>query len=142
MNLAASLALNTPTPQQRFNTVCVDWDGTMVAHIPTFNRKESGQLTPYSVDFLKALLAEGFNVVILTARQDHGPVTEELQRHGFSKIRVTNIKPPAIAYIDDRAINYQDQTPVSTLLKKIEELRTKYLVQEKVADDSTVAKIA
>ena len=80
---------------------------------------------------LFSLVADGFEIHIVTARlwPGHGTAEQQqrnieqwLDQHGFVKgthyHELTNNKPPAVAYIDDRAIEFQswDQT-VSAILK-------------------------
>jgi hypothetical protein len=66
-------------------------------------------------------LIKNYNVVIFTAREDTDAVKKWMEKHfdfeknlgHFYEPIVTNIKPPAIAYIDDRGITFTDW--VSTL---------------------------
>lgn len=53
-------------------------------------------------------LVKGWQVVVFTARAELEPVREWLAKHGFPPLEVTNRKPPAWAYIDDRAIEFKD----------------------------------
>lgn len=53
-------------------------------------------------------LAQRYRVVVLTARQDFAAVRRWLTANGMGEYvdAVTNIKPNALAYIDDRAIHF------------------------------------
>ncbi len=95
-------------------------DGTMYDP-PIHGAKES----------LASLTADGFEIHIVTARLWPGHGTAEQQRrqieqwlhqHGFIKgthyHELTNNKPPAIAYIDDRAIEFQSWEQVSNQLMR------------------------
>jgi|TARA_Y100000310_G_scaffold160800_1_gene160693 acid phosphatase class B len=56
---------------------------------------------------LNMLNKKGYKVVVLTARTEHKEIQEWLKDKGVNfDIEVTNVKPPAIAYIDDRAIRF------------------------------------
>lgn len=64
-----------------------------------------------SIEAIKRLQKEGFEVFIFTSRSSKGAVRNQairrwLKKHGLDNIEVTNIKKPAIAYIDDRAIRF------------------------------------
>jgi hypothetical protein len=45
-------------------------------------------------------------IVVLTSRprEQHAEIFMELLRHGFPIEHVTNVKPPAEAYLDDKAV--------------------------------------
>jgi hypothetical protein len=131
MNLAAStsLALGEHV-NARFNTVCVDFDGTIAEHTPTFMPHDAGRPKENGIQFLLALRHSGFRIVILTARTELGPVKTFLERHGLSGVLVTNVKPPAIAYVDDRGLNWTEKEQIPLILKKIEKLRNLYLQEE------------
>jgi hypothetical protein len=55
---------------------------------------------------LNTLEVCGFEVVIFSTR-DGKQIWDWLFRHGFPKYRVTNIKEPSVALIDDRAIRFR-----------------------------------
>ena len=63
-------------------------------------------------EFLSALHAAGFRVVVLTVRW-HEWVSEWLERYGLLEFveEVTDRKPPAHAYVDDRAICFGGSFP-------------------------------
>jgi len=68
-----------------------------------------------AVDTIKRLQAEDFTIVVCTAREDSNL---PLVRHwlesvcGLNDILVTNIKVPAMAYIDDRAIRFTNWSDI------------------------------
>ena len=86
-------------------TVCVDLDGVL----NTFDEWRDPEFfhppREGAREFLAALNASGFRVVILTVRW-HEWVSEWLKQHGLSQYvdEVTDRKPPARAYVDDRAV--------------------------------------
>lgn len=87
-------------------TVCVDFDGVLNEYRGWQGVDYSPSPTKGTKDFL-VKLSERYEVVILTARSPEF-VTQWLTRYDLLDYvkEVTNVKPPAVAYIDDRAIRY------------------------------------
>jgi len=94
------------------NTILLDFDGSCA---PFSWPKKPGPPYPGLVEALKRLKAEGFHIVIFTARmwKGWGPayrqkqITEMLDWLAENKIpfdEVTNEKRPALWMIDDRAL--------------------------------------
>ena len=84
-------------------TICVDFDGVL----NEYNGYEEGDLgepLTGSKEFIKELRKK-YKVVILTSRQKE-QVIDWLNNNGFPSMKVTNRKVPAVAYIDDRAIQF------------------------------------
>lgn len=54
---------------------------------------------------LEALESAGYEVVIFSTRE-RLQIVLWFQKHDFPERRVTNIKEPAVAFIDDRAIRF------------------------------------
>lgn len=54
---------------------------------------------------LQALVDAGWDVVIFSTR-DVGQILEWFRKWDFPRYRVTNVKEPAVALIDDRAIRF------------------------------------
>lgn len=73
------------------------WCDGLVYGSPTLNSRNG----------IKLLVEHGFECVILTARTDFEPIIQWLKDNEFPTLRVTNIKEPALAYIDDRGVRYQ-----------------------------------
>lgn len=83
--------------------ICVDFDGVL----NEYNGYEEGNLgkpLSGSKDFIKELRKK-YKVVILTSRPKE-QVSDWLRNNGFPSMKVTNRKIPAVAYIDDRAIQF------------------------------------
>ena len=55
---------------------------------------------------IQMLLDNGFEPVIFTTRTNRRIVRQWLKKYGFPKLRITNRKEAALAYIDDRAIRF------------------------------------
>ncbi len=85
--------------------VCVDLDGVLNQYDGWKGAEFFHPPRPGAREFLERLNALGFRVVVFTVRW--GPhVREWLDRHALSELvdEVTDKKPPAHVYIDDRAI--------------------------------------
>lgn len=86
-------------------TVCVDLDGVL----NTFDEWKSAEYfhppREGAREFLRQLNDAGYRVVILTCRW-HEWAADWLQQHGLAEYvdEVTDRKPPAHAYVDDRAV--------------------------------------
>jgi hypothetical protein len=59
-----------------------------------------------AIDKIDLLMSKGFECVVFTTREDKVAVAEWLTNRGFPNLRITNLKEPALAYIDDRAIRF------------------------------------
>lgn len=84
-------------------TICVDFDGVL----NEYNGYEEGNLgEPLSAskEFIRQLRKK-YKVVILTSRPKE-QVIDWLNDNGFPSMEVTDRKIPAVAYIDDRAIQF------------------------------------
>jgi len=71
---------------------------------------------PGAIEALRALYGRGYDLVIHTARTDFDAIRRWISMWDNRLFpaaeaypyRVTNIKPPAMAYIDDRAVLFTD----------------------------------
>lgn len=90
-------------------TICVDFDGTIHQGPHGLPGNVEGVLIKGAAGALKQL-SDRFKVVVLTARVDVAAVRDWLDAQGVGKYvdEVTNRKPPASAYIDDRATHFSD----------------------------------
>lgn len=88
-------------------TVAVDLDGVLHAYHGWKGPDVMNGLNPGARDFLEALAKGGYTVVVYTSRPVEY-VRPWLEEHDLADLvaDVTNIKPPAVAYIDDRAIRF------------------------------------
>lgn len=93
-------------------TLCFDFDGVI-------NSYKSGWCgydnipdppVPRIRDLIKSLRDEGYKIYVQSSRcstkEGLGAVREYLRRYNIEVDEVGSIKPPAIAYIDDRGINF------------------------------------
>jgi hypothetical protein len=97
-----------PCYKQQQKTVCVDFDGVLAEYQGWMGPEILGAPRAGAMFFLKSLCEMGFRVVVLTTR-DPEKVGEWLERYGYQHFvdRVTREKPPALAYIDDRALCFR-----------------------------------
>lgn len=102
--------------------VCVDLDGVLNIFDEWRGPEFFHGVRPGAVEFLKALRDLQYQIAVFTVR--YGPwVTDWLHQNGFAGLvdEVTDRKPPAKAYIDDRAICFHGNFPET--LRQLEEFR-------------------
>lgn len=92
--------------------IAIDFDGVICkrTHIPTKINWDDKPMED-SLAAINHLRKIGHNVWVFTSNPEPEKVKEWLKKNGFPELEVTNIKRPAHAYIDDRAIrftNWQD----------------------------------
>lgn len=100
-------------------TVCVDFDGCINEYHGWKGPDVFGGLIPGAKEFLIDL-SRKYEVVVLTTRApdlvQEWLCDNELQ---YYVKKVTSVKPPAIAYIDDRAVRFEgDFSKVMELVEK------------------------
>ncbi len=90
--------------------ISIDFDGTLAAEGPGI-LPGCGQPLPGALAFLRMLQANGFSIIICTLSPAE-KVKQWLARHmpGMD-IPVTNSKPEAMAYLDNRAIRFEGTYP-------------------------------
>jgi len=92
-------------------TICIDFDGVIHRYSKGWMEgKIYDEPVDGAIEAIK-LLQKDFEIVVLTARSSLGEkrnvlIRKWLKSHGLD-VKITNIKPPAIAYLDDRAIRFQ-----------------------------------
>jgi inorganic pyrophosphatase-like protein len=88
-------------------TACYDFDG-VVAHTldeDGYENEEIGEPLKAGIEAIKKDHENGDRIVILTARgpEVHRKIEKWLEAHDVPFDEVTNVKPPAYKYVDDRA---------------------------------------
>lgn len=88
--------------------ICVDFDGVIHAFSKGWH---DGSIydkpVPGTRDALEKLINGGFEVVIYTIRDDNKAIEAWLKKWQLPKLRITQKKIMALAYIDDRGIRFQ-----------------------------------
>lgn len=89
-------------------TVLVDFDGVIHRYSRGWADGTAYDVPmPNSQSALAYLDASGYEVIIFSTR-DADQIYEWLKKNGFREYPVTNVKQPAVAIIDDRAIRFHD----------------------------------
>lgn len=115
--------LNAPN---HWKTICMDFDGVLCESKGPYSRDHFGPPIKEGIRLLSILKKQGYNVVILTARKETDSVAGWLKRQGFPNLLVTNHKVPAVAYIDDRALSWDDDSKAEDILKAIPKLPSRH----------------
>src|SRR6266851_1744175 len=86
-------------------TVAIDFDGVLNIYDGWQGEDELFEIRPGAKKFLQMIFEEGYEIVIYTTR-DSVNVIRWLSKYELCSFvhHVTDKKPPAIAYIDDRGI--------------------------------------
>lgn len=90
--------------------VCIDLDSVLLHHNPEDGISRLGRPLLLGRRLTLLLRQKGFKVVVLTSRPgryNHGMIHQYLLGKGFAVDRVTNVKPAADAYFDDKAFRVQ-----------------------------------
>jgi len=95
-------------PQTGGYTVCMDFDGVLDHHNTEDPIDKIGEPLEPGIQLAKRIKKAGHRLVILTARpeQMHNTILGWLKGQGVKADEVTNVKPPAAMYIDDRAAEW------------------------------------
>ncbi len=94
--------------------ICIDWDGVL--------RGKDRLPLPGALEAVEAIVQEGIDVVIFSCVPNREMIIDWLEKYDFPYSDVTNIKPVAELYIDDRGLHHKDWT--STLKEINKRLKT------------------
>ncbi len=88
-------------------TICVDWNGVLDTYTGWRGEEHFDPPRPGAREFLEALRTRFDDVVVLSSREPEA-IWGWLRQWGLDRLvdRVTSVKVPAVAYIDDRAIRF------------------------------------
>lgn len=94
-------------------TIAIDFDGVIHAYSKGW---QGGRIyddpLPGVAEAMQRLIDNGWRVVVHTARattsQSRADVMEWLDLHDIPYFDVTAVKPLAVAYVDDRAIRFEN----------------------------------
>jgi len=97
-----------PCYKKKPKHVCVDFDGVLAEYTGWQGPEHLGEPRAGARAFLESIIDLGMRVIILTTR-DPNAVHAWLLDYQLHDLvdRVTREKPPALAYIDDRAICFE-----------------------------------
>jgi len=88
--------------------VAVDFDGTLASSL--WPSPALGEADPKALDLVKHYYKEGCEIIVFTARptSHHERIRDWLAWHGiaYAVYDVTNVKPVACLYFDDRAVRW------------------------------------
>ena len=86
-------------------TIALDFDGVL-NNYSGYDEKDLGTIRDGCKEFLEAISKE-YTIIIFTSR-NHTHVVDWIRYYNLDKYirKVTNSKPPAVAYIDDRAVRF------------------------------------
>jgi vacuolar-type H+-ATPase subunit F/Vma7 len=89
-------------------TVLVDFDGVIHRYSMGWHDGTAyDEPMPAAKEALKAMTERGYEVVIFSTRE-WKQIRDWLNLYGFNFYRITNVKIPAVAQIDDRAIRFEN----------------------------------
>lgn len=90
--------------------LCIDFDGVLHRYSQGWKGHHDiyDDPVPGAVEACYALAEAGWKLYVLSSRAHMEPIAEWLLKHGFPPMILTRIKPIAVAYIDDRAIRFED----------------------------------
>jgi hypothetical protein len=107
-------------------TLAIDFDG--VIHCWALAEGQNGEYVngpmPGALKGLWTLHERGYDIVVFTCRPDGQEVHDMIERWYAEQgvacfpYRVTNVKPSAIAYIDDRGVRFTDWPDVLAMFGK------------------------
>jgi len=116
-------------PPEPKNTICIDFDGVLAEYDGWKGEEHFGFPIAGAIDFVRDLVNAGYQVCIWTTRASREGGRRALQgwftKHGMDETRISrlwfsDVKFPAILYIDDRAYRFDGIFPT---LKEIDNLR-------------------
>lgn len=105
-----------------YPTIAVDFDGVLNKYNGWKGERDLS-IPQSGVEYFLKKLNDTYSVIIFTVR-DTDYVKEWLIKYKLDKyvFHVTNMKPKAVAYIDDRSINYDGN--YEKVLKKLKNFKT------------------
>lgn len=88
--------------------ICIDYDDTLVDG--PYEYGKLGHLDSEAVKVAKWIISKGISLIVLTARPqtDWNKIKVQLHKAGVEVNSVTNQKPPALAYLDNRSVPWEN----------------------------------
>lgn len=107
----AVIPTDVNTFENLWPTLCLDLDGLLNTYVGWTGKYEDYEPRSGVEWFLQQLKERGYTLIVCTAQPDHRlPVVAAwLEKHGLDKYihEVTNKKPPAVVYPDDRGLTFE-----------------------------------
>lgn len=94
-------------------TVAVDFDGTIAGYEHGWQGKPAENPTKGAAEALRTLVMKGCTIVVFSCRANESggvqDIRDWLMRHDMMQYvsEITNVKPRAVAYVDDRGVAFQ-----------------------------------
>jgi hypothetical protein len=106
--LVSKLASTIKPAKEEPKTYAMDADGVLIYHESEWPPEKIGPPLKPGIEIAKRIKAAGHKLVILTAKPKscHAKLKAALAKEGVQVDDITNTKPPAELYIDDRAIRW------------------------------------
>jgi len=88
-------------------TIAVDFDGVIHKYSKAYH---DGTIYDEPIDgardAIRLIRKKGYRVVVFTARDDGPGIDAWLKKHKIMVDEITNVKPRAVMYIDDRGVRF------------------------------------
>jgi hypothetical protein len=106
-------------------TIAIDFDGVLHDYEDWSWGEMKGNVIDGSMEAMQWLYDRGYKLIIFTARDNRAAVTEWISKHREREgcdfeFEVTNVKPVAVVYIDDRGYRFTDWTKALTHVVRLE----------------------
>jgi hypothetical protein len=96
-------------------TLAIDFDNVIHDINNPIPGKRMGGPMPGALESLEALYDQGHQIIIHTMRGNSPSVQDWLDHYGIDYHHITNVKPGADLYIDDKALRFENWVQVMAL---------------------------
>ena len=95
------------------HALCLDFDGVLHSYESGWvgHEEVADGPVPGAVQACHDLADAGWALYVMTSRSNLAPVQRWLIEQGFPPMKLTRVKPIAVAYIDDRAVRFEGDWP-------------------------------
>jgi len=95
--------------------ICLDLDGVLHEFSKGWNHGILGKPVKDAVKMTKLLDKNGYDLIVFTTRTNFKDIKAWLKKYKFPKMEVTNIKPQALIYVDDRGYRFSSWQDIAKL---------------------------